>query len=58
MWEQIEELQLRLEEGRGKGKNVRALVIINPGNPAGNVLSHENMQEVGIFVFLYAYHMC
>ena len=42
----IEELQLRLEEGRGKGKNVRALVIINPGNPAGNVLSHENMQEI------------
>jgi alanine transaminase len=29
--------------------NVRALVIINPGNPTGNVLSLENMQDIVFF---------
>jgi alanine transaminase len=28
------------------GTNVRAIVVINPGNPTGQVLSYENVAEI------------
>nr|AIT69938.1 alanine transaminase [Eucheuma denticulatum] len=40
------ELQERLEEARGQGVDVRAIVIINPGNPTGQVLTRQNMEGV------------
>nr|AIT69932.1 alanine transaminase [Betaphycus philippinensis] len=40
------ELQGRLEEARGRGVDVRAIVIINPGNPTGQVLTRQNMEDV------------
>ena len=42
----IDELQRAVDEGREAGKNVRALVVINPGNPTGQVLDEADMREV------------
>lgn len=33
-------------QARAEGKNVRALVVINPGNPTGQLLSVDNQREV------------
>lgn len=41
-----EELQRALNEGRQRGCDVRALVIINPGNPTGSCLSRERLQDI------------
>ena len=43
------ELERALAEARGRGLNVRALVVINPGNPTGNSLSAENVRDVLAF---------
>ncbi|KAJ2995326.1 hypothetical protein HDV02_000871 [Globomyces sp. JEL0801] len=40
------ELQRALQQGRLAGQDVRALCVINPGNPTGQCLSLETMQEV------------
>ena len=42
----IAELERAVREGRAAGKNVRALVVINPGNPTGQVLEESDMEEV------------
>ena len=42
----VAELQRAVAEGRGRGKDVRALVVINPGNPTGQVLEEGVMREV------------
>ncbi|KAG8226349.1 hypothetical protein J437_LFUL014592 [Ladona fulva] len=41
----INELQRALDEAR-KECNPRAIVVINPGNPTGQVLSRENIVEI------------
>ncbi|XP_077291600.1 alanine aminotransferase 1-like isoform X2 [Arctopsyche grandis] len=41
----VSELQRSLDEAR-KTCNPRALVIINPGNPTGQVLSRKNIEEI------------
>lgn len=41
----INELQRSIDEAK-KTSAVRAIVIINPGNPTGQVLSKENIQEI------------
>jgi len=43
---EVSELQRALDGARADGKECRALVIINPGNPTGQVLPIENMKEV------------
>jgi histidinol-phosphate/aromatic aminotransferase/cobyric acid decarboxylase-like protein len=48
----VEELERGLYAAVEKGKNVRALVVINPGNPTGQCLSEANMKEVVICVSL------
>lgn len=40
------ELQESLAEARGRGVDVRAIVVINPGNPTGQVLTRQNMEDV------------
>ncbi|PWZ38999.1 hypothetical protein Zm00014a_035559 [Zea mays] len=43
---EVDELKKQLEEARSKGISVRALVVINPGNPTGQVLTEENQKKI------------
>ncbi|KAK4256428.1 hypothetical protein QN277_009295 [Acacia crassicarpa] len=43
---EIPELKNQLEIAKSKGINVRALAVINPGNPTGQVLSEENQRDI------------
>ncbi|XP_010415979.1 PREDICTED: alanine aminotransferase 2, mitochondrial-like [Camelina sativa] len=43
---EISDLKKQLEEARSKGITVRALVVINPGNPTGQVLAEENQRDI------------
>lgn len=42
----MDHLTERLESARSKGISVNGLVLINPGNPTGQVLSRETMHNV------------
>eukprot|EP00931_Biecheleriopsis_adriatica_P077536 TRINITY_DN51089_c0_g1_i1.p1 TRINITY_DN51089_c0_g1~~TRINITY_DN51089_c0_g1_i1.p1 ORF type:complete len:508 (-),score=128.09 TRINITY_DN51089_c0_g1_i1:51-1574(-) len=42
----VAELSRALKEARGKGANVRALVVINPGNPTGQALDYEDLKKL------------
>nr|CAB3494781.1 unnamed protein product [Digitaria exilis] len=42
----MSDLKKQLDDARSKGTNVRGLVVINPGNPAGHVLVEENQREI------------
>lgn len=42
----MDELARALAEARKTGTHVRAIVVINPGNPTGNTLTRENMEEL------------
>lgn len=41
-----DEVQRSLNEARAQGKCVRALVVINPGNPTGNTLALADQQAI------------
>ncbi|XP_030468520.1 alanine aminotransferase 2-like [Syzygium oleosum] len=43
---EMSELRKQLDNARSKGITVRALVVINPGNPTGQVLAEENQRQV------------
>ncbi|PSS07279.1 Alanine aminotransferase [Actinidia chinensis var. chinensis] len=43
---EISELKKQLEAAKSKGITVRALVVINPGNPTGQVLAEGNQREI------------
>ncbi|CAG8570675.1 3397_t:CDS:2 [Acaulospora colombiana] len=47
----IDQLTSSLANGRSKGCEVRALVIINPGNPTGQCLTERNMREIIEFCY-------
>ncbi|KAL5579674.1 hypothetical protein UlMin_012116 [Ulmus minor] len=40
------ELKKQLDAAKSKGISVRALVVINPGNPTGQVLAEENQRQI------------
>ncbi|GAB5587891.1 alanine transaminase [Umbelopsis nana] len=42
----VKDMTQAVNDARNKGVEVRALCIINPGNPTGQCLSEENMREV------------
>lgn len=42
----VAELKSQTDKARSEGKTVRALVIINPGNPTGAALELSNQQEI------------
>jgi len=42
----INELNSAVSKAKMKGINVRCIVVINPGNPTGQCLEIENMQEI------------
>lgn len=41
-----EELDKRLAKAKKEGLDVKALAMINPGNPSGNVMTHEDIQVI------------
>ncbi|KAK8551344.1 hypothetical protein V6N12_039989 [Hibiscus sabdariffa] len=43
---EVSELKKQLETARSKGITVRALVVINPGNPTGQLLAEENQKAI------------
>ncbi|KAK9734377.1 hypothetical protein RND81_04G136000 [Saponaria officinalis] len=43
---EISDLRKQLDDARSKGITVRALVVINPGNPTGQVLAEENQKQI------------
>lgn len=42
----VESMKESIIKAKVQGTNVRCLVIINPGNPAGNVLSYQNGLDI------------
>jgi aspartate/methionine/tyrosine aminotransferase len=46
-----QEMQVALDKARNKGINVKSLVIINPGNPNGQVLSLESIKQIIEFAY-------
>lgn len=42
----VEAMAKSVDEARAKGVDVRACVVINPGNPTGGCLSTENIQDL------------
>lgn len=42
----VDEMHQAVRDAREKGIDVRAVVVINPGNPTGQCLSLENMEEI------------
>lgn len=42
----IDELERAISQARSEGVVVRALAVINPGNPTGQCLDKDNMQEI------------
>jgi alanine transaminase len=43
---QLEELERAVKDFRATGGNLRAIVVINPGNPTGQVLSRQTIENV------------
>ena len=62
----LNEIQRAYDQGISEGAEPRANVVINPGNPTGNVLSKQNLEDVIKFahknrLFLFAdevYQVC
>ncbi|CAL5371687.1 unnamed protein product [Camellia sinensis] len=46
---EIYEVKKQLEAAKSKGITVRALVVINPGNPIGQVLAEDNQRDIAKF---------
>lgn len=44
-----EELTSKLENAKNSGIEVKALAIINPGNPTGQVLSRKDLEVICLF---------
>ena len=42
----IQDLEAALQKSRKEGTEVRALCVINPGNPTGQCLTRDNMEQV------------
>ena len=45
----LEELENKLAQAKQKGLGVKALVVINPGNPTGQVLDRKSLEILCIF---------
>ncbi|XP_052477670.1 alanine aminotransferase 1, mitochondrial, partial [Gossypium raimondii] len=43
---EVSELKKQMQEAKSNGITVRALVVINPGNPIGQVLAEENQKAI------------
>ncbi|KAK9756060.1 hypothetical protein RND81_01G070600 [Saponaria officinalis] len=43
---EISDLKKQLDDARSKGITVKTMVVINPGNPTGQVLTEENQKQI------------
>lgn len=41
-----DEIVQRIKNAKDLGINLRGMVVINPGNPTGNVLSREDIEDI------------
>jgi len=41
-----EDIQQRIKNARDLGINIRCMTVINPGNPTGNVLKREDIEDI------------
>ncbi len=42
----VSDVKSKISQAQREGVNIRCIVVINPGNPTGQVLSKENIQEI------------
>lgn len=42
----INDIRLRIKNAKDVGIDLRAIVVINPGNPTGNVLRRQNIEDI------------
>jgi len=42
------DLEMNYKKGIEKGLSIKAIVVINPGNPTGQVMSEENLKDVSL----------
>ena len=54
----VSDLEASILEAKSQGTDVRCLVVINPGNPTGQLLSYENMLEIVEFCDKYNLLLC
>jgi len=45
----INEIERAYKQHRDNGVNIKALTVINPGNPTGNVASYEQIRDTLLF---------
>ena len=50
---EMNELKQQLQAARAAGTNVRALVVINPGNPTGQVSSNRWFIACSLILYLF-----
>ena len=46
-----EDLVRSYEEATAQGTNVKAIIVINPGNPTGNIFNEESLQKILKFAY-------
>lgn len=42
----MEDLKANYKKAKDAGINVKAIVVINPGNPTGQVMTKSNLEDV------------
>lgn len=42
----VHDIRERIKNAKDVGIDLRAIVVINPGNPTGNVLKRENIEDI------------
>ncbi|XP_063942870.1 alanine aminotransferase 1, mitochondrial-like [Daucus carota subsp. sativus] len=62
---EMSELKKQLEDAKSKGITVKALIVINPSNPTGQVLSEDNQRDIvkfckneGLVLLAYEFQHC
>jgi len=51
----VADLEMNYRKAKDAGKNIKAMVVINPGNPTGQIMTKENLEE--LIKFCHEHHM-
>ena len=46
----MEDLALNYKKAYDAGKKIKAIVVINPGNPTGQVMTKSNLEDVNFLI--------